>query len=287
MAPQILRAVDEAARFAESVRTERRRLGLVPTMGFLHPGHLSLMREAKKKADVAVTSIFVNPTQFGPREDFASYPRDLETDLAQCRAAGVDAVFIPGAEEIYPRGYQTFVEVAELSQGLCGARRPGHFRGVSTVVAKLLALFRPHVAVFGEKDYQQLQVIRRLNQDLNLGTEIVGMPTIRDADGLAMSSRNAYLTADERRRALSLSAGLRQAGRLVREGRTDPQELVAAVREALRRADVREDYIEVVEAESLKSIDVVSSTSPARMLVAAFVGKTRLIDNIALNERAA
>jgi pantoate--beta-alanine ligase len=255
-------------------------------MGFLHQGHLSLMHEGKRRADVLAVSIFVNPTQFGPREDFSRYPKDLQADLKRCEAAGVRAVFAPEPAEMYPPGYQTFVEVTEVSRGLCGERRPGHFRGVATVVAKLLALFRPQVAVFGEKDFQQLQVIRRLNRDLNLGAQIVGVPTVREADGLALSSRNVYLTEGERRRALSLTGGLREAQRLVLQGRTESRDLVAAVRHALAEAEVREDYVEVVDGDTLERLERVSPTREARILVAAFVGDTRLIDNMALNADA-
>ncbi len=280
---ELLRSADDAARFAERVRGERKRLALVPTMGFLHDGHLSLVREGAHRADLVVVTIFVNPAQFGPREDFSHYPRDLQTDLAKCEGVGVRAVFAPESAEMYPRDYQTFIEVTELSKGLCGDRRPGHFRGVATVVAKLLALFRPQVALFGEKDFQQLQVIRRLNDDLNLGAEIVGMPTVREEDGLAMSSRNAYLSPDERRRALSLWAGLREAQRLAGDGRAEVRELVAAARRVLAEAHVREDYVEVVDEQTLKPLDSLRDSPPARILVAAFVGNTRLIDNVALN----
>lgn len=283
MALQLLRTVEQAAQFAERLRLEHKRLALVPTMGSLHQGHLALVHEGRRRADLVVVSIFVNPTQFGPREDFSRYPRNLQADLAECEAAGAHAVFAPEPVEMYPPGYQTFVEVAEVSKGLCGARRPGHFRGVATVVAKLLALFRPQVAIFGEKDFQQLQVIRQLNRDLNLGARIVGVPTVRETDGLAMSSRNVYLSPAERRRALSLSTGLLEAQRLVRDGRTDARELVAVLRSALAQAEVREDYVEVVDAQTLERLETVHSTRPARILVAAFVGNTRLIDNAPLN----
>jgi pantoate--beta-alanine ligase len=206
-APGQLTTAAEAAGFAEATRRAGRRLALVPTMGYLHAGHVSLMVEARARADLVAVSIFVNPSQFGPSEDLARYPRDLPGDLARCAAAGVDVVFHPEASEIYPPGHQTFVEVTELSRGLCGDRRPGHFRGVATVVTQLFALLRPHVAIFGEKDYQQLQVIRRLAHDLHLGVEVVGMPIVREPDGLAMSSRNAYLSAAERSRALALLRG--------------------------------------------------------------------------------
>jgi len=284
MAPRVLKTVEEAARWAEEVRLSRRRLALVPTMGFLHEGHLSLMREGRARAEVVATTIFVNPTQFGPKEDLSRYPRDLSGDLAKCGSAGVEVVFAPAEDsEMYPKDYQTYVEVMGVSQGLCGDLRPGHFRGVSTIVTKLLALFRPHVALFGEKDYQQLQVITALNRDLNLGAEILGMPTIREPDGLAMSSRNAYLSAEERQRALSLSRGLKAAQQLALGGVTASKALVASVRQVLEAAPVREDYVELVDARTLRPLEELSPEKPARILVAAFVGQTRLIDNMSLS----
>jgi len=180
----------EVRAFTKALARDGKRLALVPTMGFLHDGHLSLMREGRQRADVVAATIFVNPSQFGPNEDLSRYPRDPDGDATKCAAAGVSLLYTPEPATVYPAGYQTWVTVDEVSKGLCGDRRPGHFRGVATVVAKLLALFRPDVALFGEKDYQQLQVIRRLTADLELGVEIVGMPTIREADGLAMSSRS-------------------------------------------------------------------------------------------------
>lgn len=275
----VLRSVAETAAWAESLRRAGRRLALVPTMGYLHEGHQSLVREGRRRADVVAATIFVNPTQFGPTEDLSRYPRDLEGDLAKCESAGAEAVFAPVPEEIYPPGFQTHVQVAQVSQGLCGARRPGHFQGVATVVTKLLCLFKPQLALFGEKDYQQLQVIRALERDLNLGVEIVGMPTVREPDGLALSSRNAYLSPDERRRALALSRGMAAAQALLTQGTRDTAPLVDAVRRELAAADLREDYVEVVDATSLTSLSFVTPGQPARILVAAFAGKTRLIDN--------
>jgi pantoate--beta-alanine ligase len=276
----VLTTAREAAEFAESTRRQGRRLGLVPTMGFLHPGHLSLMAEARARADVVAVTIFVNPTQFGPAEDLSRYPRDFAGDLAKCAAAGVDTVFHPEASEMYPAGHQTSVEVAALSQGLCGARRPGHFRGVATVVTQLFSLFRPHVAVFGEKDYQQLLVVRRLALDLHLGVEVVGMPIFREADGLAMSSRNAYLTPPERRRALALHRGLEAARKRYRDGTLEAETLLNIVRDALRAEDIREDYVALVDPNTLEPLR--HGTARARLLVAGYVGATRLIDNAAL-----
>lgn len=279
MAPRVLRTLAEVKAWAADLRRSGRRLALVPTMGYLHEGHLSLMREGRRHADVVATSIFVNPTQFGPKEDLTRYPRDMEGDLAKCGSAGVDVVFAPEAGAMYPPGYQTYVEVTEVSKGLCGDRRPGHFRGVATIVTQLLCLFRPDVALFGEKDYQQLQVIKALNRDLHLGVEILGMPTVREPDGLAMSSRNAYLSAEERKRALAISRGLAAAQALARAGTSEASALTEAIRRELRAADLREDYVELVDAERLMPLSTLQSGQPARLLVAAFCGATRLIDN--------
>jgi pantoate--beta-alanine ligase len=272
------RAVQERC---AALRRAGQRLALVPTMGFLHEGHLSLMREGARRADVVAASIFVNPTQFGPNEDLARYPRDLEGDLRKCESAGVAFVLAPeDPKQMYPEGHQTFVEVTEVSQGLCGARRPGHFRGVATVVAQLFNVFRPEVALFGEKDFQQLRVLQRLNQDLHFGIEVVGMPIVREADGLAMSSRNKYLGAEDRSRALSLSRGLVAARELWSAGERAVAPLVARARGELEAAQVRVDYVELVDATTLRSLERVDR--PARLLVAAFLGATRLIDNLAL-----
>lgn len=281
--PQLLSTPDAVRAFSRELARAGQRLALVPTMGALHEGHLTLMREGGARADVVAASIFVNPMQFGPAEDLARYPRDLDGDLAKCAAAGVRVVYAPPPAAVYPPGFQTHVEVEHVSQGLCGARRPGHFRGVATVVAKLLALFRPDVALFGEKDYQQLQVIRALNRDLDLGVEIVGVPTVREPDGLALSSRNAYLSAEERVRALALSRGLRAAQALAAAGERDVGLLVERVRGELREAAVREDYVEVRDADSLAPLSSLTPGRPARAIVAGFVGTTRLIDNVGLD----
>ena len=278
--PTVLKTVAEVQARLRDLRAVSNTLALVPTMGFLHEGHLSLMREGGKRADVVATTIFVNPTQFGPKEDLKTYPRDLDGDVARCGSAGVGVVWAPEPDEVYPLGFQTFVEVGEVSKGLCGDRRPGHFKGVATVVAKLLALFRPEVALFGEKDYQQLQVISALNRDLNLGVQIVGMPTIREADGLAMSSRNAYLLGADRQRALGLSQGLRDAQALAGRGERDAEVLRAAIRGQVAAAGLRLDYAEVVHATTLRSLTRLEPGVPARALVAAFAGTTRLIDNM-------
>jgi pantoate--beta-alanine ligase len=263
------------------------RIALVPTMGFLHEGHLSLLREARRRADaggrkgLSVASVFVNPTQFGPAEDLSRYPRDLDGDLAKCAAAGVDRVLAPSdPASMFGPGHETWVSVERSSQGLCGASRPGHFRGVATVVAKLFHLTLPHVALFGEKDFQQLAVIRAMARDLAFGIEIVGMPIVREPDGLALSSRNSYLSPDERRRALALSRALLEARDAAGRGERDAAALRARARERLLAAEARVDYVEIVHPESLAPVERAEPGSV--MLVAAFVGRTRLIDNVRL-----
>lgn len=252
---------------------------LVPTMGALHAGHAALVKAARAQAGktgTVIVSIFVNPTQFGPGEDFAKYPRALEADLELCSAHGADAVFTPSAGEIYPPGSSTVVEETALSHGLCGASRPGHFRGVCTVVAKLFGIIRPEAAVFGEKDYQQLAVIRRMARDLFLGIEIVGQPTVREADGLAMSSRNRYLDADERRRAARFALALREAA-----GKTLPDEIVATATALITKGTGREpEYVSLVDAETLEPLTALDR--PAVLAAAVRIGETRLIDNVRL-----
>lgn len=280
MAALLLKTVEEARAWSEAARGPGR-LALVPTMGFLHQGHLALMRQARERASRVAVSIFVNPTQFGPKEDFTRYPRDLEGDLAKCASVGVEAVFAPEEWEVYPEGFQTFVEVAEVSRGLCGERRAGHFRGVATVVTKLFCTFRPQLALFGEKDYQQLQVIRALARDLDLGVEVLGVPTVREPDGLALSSRNAYLSAEDRKRALAIYRGMCRARELVAQGVHEVRELVSTVRAQLEDAGLRQDYVEIVDAQTLRGLTTVGDR-PARVMVAAYAGSTRLIDNLSL-----
>lgn len=280
MAIRILTTPAELHAFTRARLREGKTLALVPTMGFLHEGHTSLMREGARRADVVAASIFVNPTQFGPKEDLSTYPRDREGDLAKCEAAGVTVAFLPEPSGMYPAGFQTYVNVEKVSQGLCGDRRPGHFRGVATVVAKLFTLFRPEVALFGEKDFQQLCVIRALAKDLELGVEIVGMPTVREADGLAKSSRNSYLSADERQRAVAISRGLHQAQAAFVSGTTRADSLVELVRSQLRAAAIREDYVELRDEATLEPLTQIVAGQRARLFVAGFLGKTRLIDNL-------
>jgi pantoate--beta-alanine ligase len=264
--------------WAEATRAQGERIALVPTMGALHAGHLSLLAEGRRHAERLVISIFVNPIQFGPNEDLAKYPRDVQGDLTKAASVGCDLAFVPEAGSMYGPGFQTAIDVREVSQGLCGARRPGHFAGVATVVCKLFNLVRPHVAIFGEKDFQQLAVLRRMVTDLNMPVQMVGMPTVREPDGLAMSSRNAFLSPPDRQRAAALYASLSAAKALVASGeRRAPVLLAAANTELAARVD-RIDYLEVRAAEDLKPLEVIDR--PAVMLVAAFVGGTRLIDNL-------
>ena len=263
---------------ADDLRRDGRTIAVVPTMGYLHDGHLALLRAARARAAGGIFTLFVNPTQFGPNEDLGRYPRDEDGDLAKARACGVDLAFVPSAAAMYPPGAQTFVTVRELERPLCGEKRPGHFTGVATVVTKLFNLTRPHLAVFGEKDYQQLAIIRRLTRDLDLGVEIVACPIVREPDGLAMSSRNAYLTPDQRRQAVALSAGLAAAEALAARGERDPAALVAAARAPIAAApEARLDYAELRDAADLTPIERLER--PAVLALAAFLGTTRLIDN--------
>lgn len=263
---------------ARNWRAQGRSIGLVPTMGALHAAHLELMKVARQKADVVVASIFVNPRQFDDASDLAIYPRDLERDLRLCAQAGVDAVFAPEATEIYPAGFDTTVHVDRLSRGLCGAGRPGHFDGVCTIVAKLFNLALPHLAVFGEKDYQQLSVVRRLVRDLSIPLEVVGVPTLREADGLAMSSRNVRLSPRERLQAIGLVRAIESAQRAVSEGARRVVDICSVARAQLAQyPEVHEEYLDVVHPDSLCPQGVLSE--PGRMLVAARVGQVRLIDN--------
>ncbi|NPA39420.1 MAG: pantoate--beta-alanine ligase [Thermodesulfobacteria bacterium] len=270
--------IKEMQKLAEEWRKEGIKIGFVPTMGFLHEGHLSLVRIAKKLAQKVVVSIFVNPLQFGPQEDFRDYPRDIERDKKLLEAEEVDVVFIPEAEEMYPQGFQTYVEVTELTKGLCGAFRPGHFKGVTTVVLKLFNIVKPHIAVFGEKDYQQLMVIKRMVKDLNLDIEIVGAPIVREKDGLAMSSRNTYLSEEERKSALSLYKALQKAQELVNSGIKDVKQLKEELKNFIHQHPyTKVQYIEFVNPETLESVEKVDN--PTLCALAVFVGKARLIDN--------
>ena len=266
-------------------RRAGRRGALVPTMGALHRGHLALVDEARRRADVVAVSIFVNPAQFDARTDLAAYPRTLEADLAACRERGVARVFLPSERELYPSGHQTWLEVAQLAKPLCGASRPGHFRGVATVVAKLLIAAQPQLAVFGEKDFQQLAVVRRLVRDLGLEVEIVGLPTVRESDGLALSSRNVHLSGEARRQALCLVGALAAAESVVEAGERGRDAVLAAAREAIAKAPLaRLDYAELCDPKTLAPVPA-RLVAPTLLALAAFLpradgtGEVRLIDN--------
>lgn len=274
----LIESVSDMRQWSERQRRGRQRIVLVPTMGFLHEGHLCLMREARRRGDMVVVSIFVNPTQFAPGEDFTTYPRDFDRDRRMLEAENVDVLFHPSVAQIYPAGAQTFVEVERLSSPLCGSVRPGHFRGVATVVAKLFNIVQPHIAIFGEKDYQQLQVIRRMVRDLGMDVEVVGHPIVREADGLAMSSRNAYLTSAQRQAALCLSRALCKAERLVRRGEVTAAKIVDRVRAELDNEPlVAVEYIKLCDVETLDEVDNIGE--PALLALAVRIGKARLIDN--------
>ena len=284
MSIRVIDQVRTMQTWSDEGRREGKRIGLVPTMGCLHEGHLSLIRLARERTDGVVVSIFVNPTQFGPGEDFEKYPRTFERDQELVEQAGGEVIFAPRVEEMYPPGFCTSVNVARLTEGLCGASRPDHFRGVTTVVAKLLCAVKPHVAVFGQKDFQQAAVIQRMVRDLNLDVEIVAAPTVREADGLALSSRNAYLSPSERREARVLFHSLEKARERVRAGEREVSKIMKAMKsEILARPTARIDYIEMVDAETLEPVTRVEG----RVLVALAVriGKTRLIDNVVLEEK--
>ncbi len=283
-----IEVIDDVAAMRMACDTARGRggrVGLVPTMGALHAGHLGLVRRAREHASFVVASVFVNPTQFGPNEDYARYPRDLEGDVAKLASAGCDRVFAPTARAMYPEGEQTRVRVGKLAETLCGPFRPGHFEGVATVVTKLLAIAGPCTAVFGKKDYQQLAIMRRVTTDLFLPVVIVGHPIVREPDGLAMSSRNAYLSEEERTRALALSRGLAAAARAFGAGERSAGVLRAAARREVEAATTSIDYVDVAEADTLAVFpDGALVGERALLAVACRIGRTRLIDNVVLGE---
>lgn len=280
----IARTAAELRHWTKQIRLEGKTIALVPTMGALHAGHMALIDLAKQQADRVIVSIFVNPLQFGPKEDFSAYPRQLQADSQLCAEHGVAAIFAPDADTMYPQGFQTHVEVEQLTLGLCGASRPGHFRGVTTVVLKLLNLVMADVAVFGLKDYQQLQAIRRMCLDLAHPTQICAAPIVREADGLALSSRNVYLRGDERQAARAISQALFIAQRAVAAGERSAAALQVQISTAIEAAGGKVDYAAIVHAESLQPIAVVEQ--PARAIVAAFFGRPRLLDNVDLFGRA-
>ncbi|MBT4485465.1 MAG: pantoate--beta-alanine ligase [Candidatus Latescibacteria bacterium] len=278
---EVITDIEEMNRLSREKRSEGARICLVPTMGALHEGHLSLVRIALEKADFIVVSIFVNPTQFGQQEDIDIYPRDLKSDTEKLYSLGAHVVFAPGSSSMYPKGYSTFVSVEGLSEGLCGRSRPVHFRGVTTVVNKLFVIVNPHIAVFGRKDAQQLAVIRRMTEDLNMDIEITGGPIIREEDGLAMSSRNSYLNEQERKQAAVIYRSLCAAETLVKSGVKTSDNIISKVRNILEEtAMAKIEYIDIVDVDSMKSVDDISGS--ALLAVAVWFGKTRLIDNVIL-----
>ena len=275
--------IHTVAEFRLAEREATRPLGLVPTMGFLHEGHLSLVRRCRADNKTAVVSIFVNPAQFGPNEDLSTYPRDMGGDLDKLRREGVDLVFAPSASEIYPDGFDTSVDVGDIATRLEGALRPGHFLGVATVVCKLMTIVRPDTVYFGQKDAQQCLVIKRMNADLNLGAEVIVMPTVRDTDGLALSSRNAYLTPDQRASALSLSRSLRLAQKLHSDGVRDASSIRQLMLNELNATpEASVDYVSVADAESLVELNSIDSPRRALVSLAVHIGGVRLIDNVIL-----
>lgn len=278
---EIIRTTSEMQDIALGMKQAGKRIGFVPTMGYLHEGHLSLVKLARERSDVVVVSIFVNPTQFGPNEDLDAYPRDFDRDEEMCRNAGVDVIFYPAADDMYAVDATVYVVEERLSTKLCGSSRPGHFAGVLTVVAKLFNIVQPDMAVFGQKDAQQLRVIQQMVRDLNFPVEIIAGPIIREPDGLAMSSRNAYLKEDERQAALCLRRALDLAEKLYADGERDAGQIKSAMREQISRvtgADI--DYIEIVDWHNLQPIDQIAG--PALVALAVRIGKPRLIDNTML-----
>ena len=276
---KLVTGIPEMKALAGEWKAAGRTIGFVPTMGYLHEGHLSLVRASKERCEATVVSIFVNPAQFGPSEDFQRYPRDLAKDSAMLEREGVDVLFVPAAEAVYPPGYKTYVEVRDLQDRLCGRTRPGHFRGVATVVLKLFNIVRPDIAFFGAKDAQQTVTIEKMARDLDLDVEIAVCPVVREPDGLAMSSRNVYLSPDERAAARVLSKSLTEAERLIREGERDAARLAGRIEDIIAGEPlVRLDYAEIVEAESLEP--VVEVRGDTLILLAVYIGRTRLIDNL-------
>ena len=282
---EIAKTIESARKFIAAARRQGRSIGLVPTMGALHIGHISLIQVAREQTDFVVVSIFVNPTQFGPAEDFDKYPRPFDDDLQICGEQGVDLVFAPDTKEMYPTKNITWVSVEKLTEGLCGGTRPGHFRGVTTVCAKLFNIVQPDVAFFGQKDAQQAVIIKRMVDDLNIPLKVQVCPTVREEDGLAVSSRNKYLSEDQRKDAPLLYKSLQKAKQLIESGTTNSERIIAQMREVLDESSLLEtEYIEIVEPETLETLNTVKG--PALVALAVRCGPARLIDNILVDAAA-
>lgn len=276
---EVIKTIKEMKEFSSQARGAGKTIAFVPTMGFFHEGHLSLMREGRKRADLLIVSLFVNPTQFAPHEDLKNYPRNFERDRQMAEEVGTDILFAPEADEMYPPDHQTRVLVEKVTQNLCGRSRPTHFRGVTTVVMMLFEIVTPHVTLFGEKDYQQLVTIRQMVKDLHMSVEVVGMPTVREADGLAMSSRNTYLLPEERKAALSLYRSLQRAKAFLQEGEPRASRILDEMDGILRSEPlVRMDYVQICDAHTLREVDRIEGD--VVVALAAYLGKTRLIDNL-------
>lgn len=280
---QVISNIQQMQSWSRRMRRKGKTIGFVPTMGYLHEGHLSLIREARKNEDVVVISIFVNPTQFGPGEDYKRYPRDMERDKRLAKRVGVDIIFAPTAAEMYPEGYHSYVNVEEITEPLCGRFRPGHFKGVATVCCKLFNIVEPDVAYFGQKDAQQALVIKRMVRDLNMDFQIKVLPIMREEDGLAISSRNVYLSPKERMDALCLYQSLEEAKRMIISGESDPEKVIRRMREIVEPKATKIDYISIVGTEDLK--EAKELCGELLIVVAVWIGKTRLIDNIVVRRK--
>jgi len=279
---QTFRNIKKLQKFIIGLKKIGKTIGFIPTMGYLHEGHLSLMRQSKKENNISVISIFVNPIQFGPKEDFKKYPRDFKRDEKLAKSAGVDIIFYPSIEQMYPAGYLSYVEVEKLSNLLCGASRPGHFRGVTTVVAKLFNIVQPDIAYFGQKDAQQARIIQKMTQDLNMPIKVKVMPIIRESDGLAMSSRNMYLSSQERKDALILNRALKEARRLIKTGVRDSRTIISTINYLISaKHTAKIDYVKIVDPQTLTEVKKIEKS--VLIILAVWIGKTRLIDNLAVN----
>jgi len=275
---KVIKIIEEMKKTARHERSSGKSIGFIPTMGYLHEGHLSLVKESLKKVNCTVVSVFVNPTQFGPKEDFKEYPRDLDRDSEILEKLGVDYLFVPDKEMMYPSGYETYVEVHDLQDKLCGRSRPGHFRGVCTVVLKLFNIVNPDVSYFGQKDAQQAIILKRMAQDLNIDVKIEVLPTVREKDGLAMSSRNTYLNPDERKAALVVSKSLKEAQEMIRKGVREAGKIIQRMRKIIEQEPLAKiDYVEIVSLERLNR--VIEIEKEALIALAVFIGNVRLIDN--------